>query len=278
MADLAGKTLFITGASRGIGQAIALRAARDGANVAVAAKTSKPHPMLEGTIHTAAEAIEEAGGHALALQLDARDDEAVAAAVAQTVERFGGIDIVVNNASAISLTDTPNTPMKRYDLMQSVNARATFCVTQAALPHLKASAQAGRNPHILAMSPPLNLDPRWFGSHVAYTISKYGMSMCILGWAEEFRDAGIAANALWPRTTIATAAVQNLLGGQMMMDASRTPEIVADAAHWILTQPSRSLTGQFLLDEDVLARAGVTDLSGYAAVPGTTEFVPDLFL
>ena len=278
MADLAGKTLFITGASRGIGQAIALRAARDGANVAVAAKTSKPHPMLEGTIHTAAEAIEEAGGHALALQLDARDEEAVAAAVAQTVERFGGIDIVVNNASAISLTDTPNTPMKRYDLMQSVNARATFCVTQAALPHLKASAQAGRNPHILAMSPPLNLDPRWFGSHVAYTISKYGMSMCILGWAEEFRDAGIAANALWPRTTIATAAVQNLLGGQMMMDASRTPEIVADAAHWILTQPSRSLTGQFLLDEDVLARAGVTDLSGYAAVPGTTEFVPDLFL
>ncbi len=278
MASLEGKTLFITGASRGIGEAIAVRAARGGANVVVAAKTVEPHPKLEGTIHTAAAAIESAGGKALAIQLDARDERAVAAAIAQAADHFGGIDIVVNNASAISLTDTPNTPMKRYDLMQEVNTRGTFCVTQAALPHLKASARAGRDPHILTLSPPLNLEPRWFGGHVAYTISKYGMSMCVLGWAEEFADEGIAATALWPRTTIATAAVKYALGGQMMMDASRTPAIVADAAHWILTQPSRSLTGQFLLDDDVLARAGVTDLSGYAAVPGTTEFVPDLFL
>ena len=278
MADLAGKTLFITGASRGIGKAIARRAARDGANVVVAAKTAEPHPRLEGTIHTAAAEVEAAGGHALALQVDARDEERVAEAVQETVDRFGGIDIVVNNASAISLTDTANTEMKRYDLMQSVNTRATFCTTRAALPHLKESARAGRNPHILTLSPPLNLDPKWFGGHVAYTISKYGMSMCVLGWAEEFADIGIAANALWPQTTIATAAVQNLLGGQMMMDASRTPEIVADAAHWILTQPSKECTGHFWIDEDVMAKAGVTDLSGYAAVPGTTEFVPDLFL
>jgi citronellol/citronellal dehydrogenase len=276
MADLAGKTLFITGASRGIGKAIARRAARDGANVVVAAKTIEPHPKLDGTIHTAAAEIEAAGGHALAIQLDARDEDAVAAAVAQAVERFGGIDVVVNNASAISLTDTPNTPMKRFDLMMGVNVRATFAVTQAALPHLKASAKAGRSPHILTLSPPLNLDPRWFGGHVAYTISKYGMSMCVLGWAEEFADDGIAANALWPKTTIATAAVQNLLGGQMMVDASRTPEIVADAAHAILTRDD--LTGQFLIDEDVLREAGVTDFGGYAVVPGTTEFVPDLFL
>ena len=276
MRTLAGQTLFITGASRGIGKAIALRAARDGANVVVAAKTAEPHPRLDGTIHTAAAEIEAAGGQALAVQLDARDEDAVAAAVAAAVERFGRIDVVVNNASAISLTDTPNTPMKRFDLMMGVNVRATFAVTAAALPHLKASARAGRHPHILTLSPPLNLDPRWFGSHVAYTISKYGMSMCVLGWAEEFADDGIAANALWPKTTIATAAVQNLLGGQMMMDASRTPEIVADAAHAVLT--SDGVTGQFLLDEDVLRDAGVTDFSGYAAVPGTTEFVPDLFL
>lgn len=273
---LAGKTLFITGASRGIGKAIALRAARDGASVVVAAKTVDPHPKLDGTIHTAAAEIEAAGGQALAVQLDARDDEAVSAAVAAAVERFGGIDVVVNNASAISLTDTPNTPMKRFDLMMGVNVRATFAVTRAALPHLKASAKAGRSPHVLTLSPPLTLDPRWFGGHVAYTISKYGMSMCVLGWAEEFADDGIAANALWPKTTIATAAVQNLLGGQRMADASRTPEIVADAAHAILT--SDGVTGQFLIDEDVLRAAGVTDFSGYAAVPGTTEFVPDLFL
>lgn len=278
MSRLEGKTLFITGASRGIGEAIAVRAARDGANVVLAAKTAEPHPKLEGTIHTAAAAVEAAGGQALALQLDARDEGAVAAAVARAAEHFGGIDIVVNNASAISLTDTPNTPMKRYDLLQEVNTRGTFCVTQAALPHLKASARAGRDPHILTLSPPLNLSPRWFGGHVAYTISKYGMSMCVLGWAEEFADEGIAANALWPKTTIATAAVRYALGGQRMMDASRTPAIVADAAHWIVTQPSRRFTGQFLLDEDVLARMGATDLSGYAAVPGTTEFIPDLFL
>ncbi len=276
MRTLAGQTLFITGASRGIGKAIALRAARDGANVVVAAKTAEPHPRLDGTIHTAAAEIEAAGGQAFAVQLDARDEDAVAAAVAAAAERFGGIDVVVNNASAISLTDTPNTPLKRFDLMMGVNVRATFAVTQAVLPHLRASAQAGRSPHILTLSPPLNLDPRWFGGHVAYTISKYGMSMCVLGWAEEFADDGIAANALWPRTTIATAAVQNLLGGQMMMDASRTPEIVADAAHAVLT--SSGVTGQFLLDEDVLRDAGVTDFARYAAVPGTTEFVPDLFL
>lgn len=276
MRTLSGQTLFITGASRGIGKAIALRAARDGANVIVAAKTAEPHPKLDGTIHTAAAEIEAAGGQALAVQLDARDEDAVSAAIAQAVERFGGIDVVVNNASAISLTDTPNTPMKRFDLMMGVNVRATFAVTQAALPHLKASAKAGRHPHILTLSPPLNLDPRWFGGHVAYTISKYGMSMCVLGWAEEFADDGIAANALWPKTTIATAAVQNLLGGQMMVDASRTPEIVADAAHAVLT--SDGVTGQFLIDEDVLRAAGVTDFGGYAVVPGTTEFVPDLFL
>jgi len=277
MASLSGKTIFLTGGSRGIGRAIAIRAARDGANVTIASKTAEPHPKLPGTIHTVAAEIEEAGGHALPLQVDARDEDRVAEAIAETVDRFGGIDIVVNNASAIFLADTPNTPMKRFDLMQQVNARATFCVTQAALPHLKASAKAGRDPHVLALSPPLNLDPRWFGPHVAYTISKYGMSMCILGWGEELKEDGIAANALWPRTTIATAAVKYALGGDAMMNASRTPEIMADAAHWVLTQPA-STTGNFFIDDDVLERAGVTDLSGYAVVPGNTEFFPDLFL
>lgn len=278
MASLSGKTLFLTGGSRGIGRAIALRAARDGANVAIASKTAEPHPKLPGTIHSVAAEIEAAGGQALALQVDARDEDRVAEAVAETAERFGGIDIVVNNASAISLTDTPNTSMKRYDLMQDVNTRGTYCVTQACLPHLKASAKAGRNPHILALSPPLNLDPEWFGPHVAYTISKYGMSMCILGFANEFADLGIAANALWPRTTIATAAVQYALGGDAMMDASRTPEIMADAAHAVLTRDAKAATGNFYIDDEVLAEAGVTDLSGYAVVPGNTEFVPDLFL
>ena len=277
MASLSGKTLFITGGSRGIGRAIALRAARDGANVTIASKTAEPHPKLPGTIHTVAEEIEEAGGQALPLQVDARDEDRVAEAVAETVDRFGGIDIVVNNASAILLADTENTPMKRYDLMQDVNARATFCTTQTALPHLKESAKAGRNPHVLVLSPPLNLDPKWFGPHVAYSISKYGMSMCVLGWGEELQEYGIAANALWPRTTIATAAVKYALGGDAMMQMSRTPEIMADAAHAVLTMPS-DRTGNFFIDDEVLAETGKTDLSEYAVTPGATEFMPDLFL
>ncbi len=277
MASLQGKTIFMTGGSRGIGRAIAIRAARDGANVAIASKTAEPHPKLPGTIHTVAAEIEEAGGKALPLQVDARDEDRVLEAVNETAEHFGGIDIVVNNASAIFLAGTESTPMKRYDLMQEVNTRATFCTTQAALPHLKASAKAGRNPHVMALSPPLNLDPQWFGSHVAYTISKYGMSMCILGWGEELQDEGIAANALWPRTTIATAAVKYALGGDAMMNMSRTPEIMADAAHWVLTQPSTT-TGHFFIDDEVLAKTGKTDLSEYAVTPGATEFMPDLFL
>ena len=277
MPTLTGKTLFITGASRGIGKAIALRAARDGANIVVAAKTAEPHPRLDGTIHTAAAEIEAAGGHALALQVDARDEVRVGEAMKEAADHFGGIDVVVNNASAIFLAGTAHTPMKRVDLMFGVNVRGTFCVTQAALPYLEASATAGRDPHILTLSPPLAMDEKWFAPHVAYTISKFGMSMCVLGWAGEFRDAGIAANALWPRTTIATAAVENLLGGEQMMAASRTPAIMADAAHWILTQPSRSLTGQFLVDDEVMARAGVTDLSGYAVTPGA-ELMPDFFV
>ncbi len=277
MPSLSGKTLFITGASRGIGKAIALRAARDGANVVVAAKTSEPHPRLDGTIHTAAAEIEAAGGKALALQVDARDEDRVAEAMQQAADHFGGIDVVVNNASAIFLADTAHTPMKRVDLMLGVNVRATFCVTQAALPFLLKSAEAGRNPHIMTLSPPLNMDEKWFAPHVAYTISKYGMSMCVLGWAGEFREAGIAANALWPRTTIATAAVENLLGGKAMMAASRTPAIVADAAHWILTQPSRECTGNFFIDDEVMARAGVTDLDQYAVTPGA-ELMPDFFV
>ena len=277
MASLSGKTLFITGGSRGIGRAIALRAARDGANVTIASKTAEPHPKLPGTIHTVAEEIEEAGGQALPLQVDARDEDRVAEAVAETVDRFGGIDIVVNNASAILLADTENTPMKRYDLMQDVNARATFCTTQTALPHLKESAKAGRNPHVLVLSPPFNLAPKWFGPHVAYSISKYGMSMCVLGWGEELQEYGIAANALWPRTTIATAAVKYALGGDAMMQMSRTPEIMADAAHAVLTMPS-DRTGNFFIDDEVLAETGKTDLSEYAVTPGATEFMPDLFL
>ena len=277
MSSLSGKTLFITGASRGIGKAIALRAARDGANVVVASKTAEPHPKLDGTIHTAAAEIEAAGGKALALQVDARDEDRVQEAMQQAAERFGGIDIVINNASAIFLADTAHTPMKRVDLMLGVNVRATFCVTQAALPFLHASAKAGRDPHIMTLSPPLNMEERWFAPHVAYTISKFGMSMCVLGWAGEFREAGIAANALWPRTTIATAAVENLLGGEAMMAASRTPEIMADAAHWVLTQPSRACTGNFFIDDEVMAKAGVTDLDKYAVTPGA-ELMPDFFV
>ena len=273
MASLRGKTLFITGASRGIGKAIALRAAKDGANIAIAAKTTQPQPKLPGTIFTAAEEIEKAGGKALACVTDIRDEAQVAAAVAKTVEVFGGIDILVNNASAISLTGTVDTPMKRYDLMHGVNVRGTFVCSQACIPHLKKAS----NPHILNNSPPLNLQARWFAPHVAYTMSKFGMSLCVLGMAEELKEDGIAVNALWPKTMIATAAVQNLLGGEASIRGSRKPEIMADAAHAILTKPSRDFTGQFCIDEEVLRAEGVTDFSNYQAVPGAQLF-GDLFV
>jgi len=274
--SLKGRTLFITGASRGIGLAIALRAARDGANVAIAAKTTEPHPKLPGTIHSAAEEVEKAGGAALALACDIRDERQVAAAVAQAAERFGGIDILVNNASAISLTGTLETPMKRFDLMFGVNVRGTYLCSQACIPHLKASAQAGRNPHILMLSPPLNLKPKWFKNHVAYTMAKYGMSMCVLGMAGEFRAEGIAVNALWPRTVIKTAALAMIPGVDTRM--CRTPEILADAAHAILVSDARRHTGHFYLDEEVLASTGVTDLGRYAVLKGNNKFLPDLFL
>ena len=276
-AGLRGKTLFITGGSRGIGLAIALRAARDGANVVIAAKTVEPHPKLEGTIHSAASAIEKAGGHALPIACDIRDERAVHAAVREAVARFGGIDILVNNASAISLTGTAETPMKRFDLMFAVNVRGTYLCSQACLPHLEASAAAGRNPHILTLSPPLNLDPRWFRDHVAYTMAKYGMSMCVLGMAEEFRGRGIAVNALWPRTVIATAAVAMIPGAPERVDMMRRPEILADAAHAILTRDARSTSGRFFIDEEALAEAGRTDFERYAVKPGT-PLLPDLFL
>jgi citronellol/citronellal dehydrogenase len=268
--SLAGRTLFITGGSRGIGLAIAIAAAREGANVTIAAKTDTPNPKLPGTIYTAAEAIEAAGGKALPLTVDVRDEAQIALAVQQTVDRFGGIDVCVNNASAIQLTPTLATPMKRFDLMFTVNVRATFATSQACLPHLLESPQ----PHILNLGPPLNMDPRWFGPHVAYTMSKYGMSMCVLGMAEEFRGQ-VAVNALWPRTTIATAAV-NMLGGETLMSASRKPEIVGDAARWILDQP-KSCTGNFFIDEEVLRGAGVTDFERYAVTPGA-PLQPDFFL
>jgi citronellol/citronellal dehydrogenase len=271
MADLKGKTLFISGGSRGIGLAIALRAARDGANVVIAAKTTEPHPKLPGTIFTAAEEIERAGGKALPYQTDIRDEDQVMRAVEAAVERFGGIDILVNNASAISLTGTAETPMKRFDLMMGINLRGTYLCSRACLPHLRRA----KNPHILTLSPPLNMNPRWFGPHVAYTIAKYGMSMCVLGMAEEFRKDGIAVNALWPRTTIATAALQIIPGAQP--EAGRTPEIMADAAHAVLARDSRSLTGRFLIDEDVLREAGVTDFERYAVKRGETLRI-DLFL
>jgi citronellol/citronellal dehydrogenase len=273
MASLEGRTLFITGASRGIGKAIALRAARDGANIAIAAKTAEPHPKLPGTIHTAAEEVEQAGGHALACVVDIRDEAQIAAAVAATVERFGGIDILVNNASAISLTGTLETPMKRFDLMHGVNTRGTFACSQACLPHLKRA----ENPHILNLSPPLNMEARWFAPHVAYTMAKFGMSMCVLGMAEELRGDGVAVNALWPATVIATAAVQNLLGGDEVVRRSRKPEIVADAAYAILTKPSREFTGRFCIDEEVLREEGVEDFSVYAVEPGM-ELIPDFFV
>ncbi len=273
---LSGKTLFITGASRGIGLAIALRAARDGANVAIAAKTTDPHPRLPGTIYSAAKEIEAAGGRALPLAVDIRDEAQVESAVAQTVATFGGLDILVNNASAISLTGTLDTSMKRYDLMHQVNARGTFICTKTCMPHLKRAA----NPHVLMISPPLNLDERWFAPHVAYTMAKYGMSLCVLGMAGEFRADGVAVNALWPRTIIGTAALQAIptIGVEERM-RTRTPEIVADAAHVILTGDARAHTGRFFLDDDVLRSAGVTDLSQYRHAGVTdADLLPDLFL
>jgi citronellol/citronellal dehydrogenase len=271
MGTLAGKTLFITGASRGIGLAIALRAARDGANIVIAAKSGVPNPKLPGTIHTAASAVEAAGGNALALQVDIREEDQVRAAAAQAAERFGGIDIVVNNASAIWLAGTADTPMKRYDLMHQVNTRGTFLVTQSCLPYLKQAA----NPHVLMLSPPPNLDPKWFAPHTAYTIAKYGMSLCVLGMSAEFAPLGIAVNALWPRTVIATAAIGMIDG--VKPEHCRKPEIVADAAHAILIRPARSHTGQFLIDEEILRRSGVNNFDNYAVSPGV-PLLPDLFL
>lgn len=270
----------MTGGSRGIGLAIALRLAREGVNVVIAAKTAEPHPKLPGTIYTAAEAIEKAGGKALPVICDIRDEHQVAFAVGKAISNFGGIDIVVNNASAISLTATLDTDMNRYDLMHQVNARGTFMVGKMCIPHLRKSAAAGRNPHILTLSPPLDMRAKWFAPHLAYSLAKYGMSLCTLAWSQEFRAAGIAANSLWPHTTIATAAV-NMLGGEAMMRKSRTPEIMADAAAVILRQPAREFTGLFCIDDLVLHdKAGVTDFSHYAAVPGTPtrELTPDLFI
>jgi citronellol/citronellal dehydrogenase len=273
MSTLKGKTLFITGASRGIGKAIGLRAARDGANVVVAAKTAEAHPRLPGTIHSAAEEMEKAGGRALACVVDVRSEDQIQAAVQAAVAKFGGIDILVNNASAINLTGTVATSMKRYDLMHQINTRGTFACSQACVPYLLKAA----NPHVLNLSPPLDMQEKWFAPHVAYTMAKFGMSMCVLGMAGEFRADGIAFNALWPRTIIATAAVQNLLGGDASIQGSRTPEIMADAAHVILTRPSRECTGNFFVDDDVLRSAGVTDLSKYQVVPGA-DLIPDFFV
>ena len=273
--NLQGKTLFITGASRGIGLAIAKRAAADGANIVVVAKTTDANPKLPGTIYSAAEEIKAAGGQALPLAVDIRDEDAVLAAVTQAVQAFGGIDILVNNASAISLTDTEHTPMKRYDLMNGVNARGTYLCTQACLPELKKSAAAGRNPHVLSMSPPLSMKPHWFENHTAYTMAKYGMSMCTLGHAGEFKKYGIAVNSLWPRTAIATAALQMIPGVDTRL--CRKPEILSDAAYLILTSPN-SNTGNFFIDDELLASHGVTDLEKYSVTPGTKNFVPDFFV
>jgi citronellol/citronellal dehydrogenase len=272
MRSLQGKTLFITGASRGIGKSIALRAARDGANIVVAAKTAEEHSTLPGTIYSAAAELEAAGGRALPLTVDVRDENRVAAAVGEAVDAFGGIDIVVNNASAINLTDTASTPMRRFDLMMSVNLRGTFAVTQACLPHLLRA----NDPHVLVLSPPPSLAAEWYRPHVAYTISKMGMSLCVLGWAEEFRGAGIAANALWPRTLIDTAAM-GTVGGAIQPRHCRRPDIVADAAHAILTRPSRQCTGNFFIDEEVLRQEGVTDFAPYAVDP-KGKLMTDLFV
>ncbi len=271
--SLQGKTLVITGASRGIGLAIGLRAARDGANVAILAKTAEPNPKLPGTVFSAAAEIEAAGGKALPLVVDIRYEDQVAAAVAKTVETFGGIDILVNNASAIHLTGTLSTPMKRYDLMHQINTRGTFVCSQAVIPHLRKAS----NPHVLNLSPPLNMEARWFGPHVAYTMAKFGMSMCVLGMAQEFKRDGIAFNALWPRTAIATAAVKNLLGGEQSIRGSRKPEIMADAAYEIFSRPARECTGNFFIDDEVLASIGKTDLTEYAVDP-SAPLLPDFFV
>ena len=274
--SLNGKTLFVTGASRGIGLAIARRAAADGANVVLVAKTTEPNPKLPGTLYSAAEEVEAAGGRALPVPTDIRDEDAVAAAVRAAVERFGGIDILVNNASAISLTGTAATPMKRFDLMFGVNVRGTYCCTQACLPHLIEAGKAGRNPHVLNMAPPLSMKPHWFAHHTAYTMAKYGMSMCTLGHAAEFARHGIGVNSLWPRTAIATAALQMIPGVDVAK--CRKPEILADAAHLILTRDARTTSGNFFIDDTLLAQHGVTDLDRYSVVPGTTDFIPDFFV
>jgi citronellol/citronellal dehydrogenase len=273
MNSLKNKTLFVSGASRGIGLAIAKRAAKDGANVILAAKTAEPHPKLPGTIYTAAEEIEEVGGKALPVVCDIRDEENVRNAVNKGLDHFGAIDICINNASAIQLTGTLQTDMKRYDLMNQINARGTFLVSKVCLPHLIKSD----NPHILNLSPPLDMDPKWFGPHVAYTMAKFGMSLCVLGMAEEFKEEGVAVNALWPRTAVATAAIKNALGGDSIMNISRSPEIMADAAHVILTKNSREFTGNFCIDDNLLADNGVTDFSQYAQVP-FAELAPDFFV
>jgi len=274
--SLAGKKIFVTGGSRGIGLAIAIRAAKDGAMIAIAAKTNEPNPKLPGTIHTAASDITAAGGKALAIQCDLRDENQISAAVDQAAKEFGGIDILINNASAINLTPTLQTPAKRFDLMFDVNVRGTFLTSQAVLPHLQESAKAGRNPHILTLSPPLSMKAKWFRNHVAYTMAKYGMSMCVLGMAEEFKREKIAVNALWPRTAIDTAALAMIPGVDTA--ACRTPEILADAAYIILNRESASCSGNFFVDDEVLASEGITDLEKYSVVPGTTDFLLDFFL
>ncbi len=274
--SLQGKRVFITGGSRGIGLAIALRAARDGASIAIAAKTAEPNPKLPGTIYSAAEQIKAAGGTALPIQCDLRDETQIAAAVAQAAAEFGGIDILINNASAINLTRTEETPAKRFDLMFDVNVRGTFLTSQAAIPFLRDSAEAGRNPHILNLSPPLSMKPKWFKNHVAYTMAKYGMSMCVLGMSEEFKRDGIAVNALWPRTAIDTAALQMIPGVDTA--ACRTPEILSDSAYIILNRNSKECTGNFFVDDEVLASEGITDLEKYSVVPGTKDFLLDFFL
>ena len=274
--SLAGKRIFITGGSRGIGLAIALRAAADGASIAIAAKTADANPKLPGTIFSAAKEIEAAGGTALPIQCDVRDEAAIEAAVAKAAEQFGGLDILINNASAINLTPTEKTPAKRFDLMFDVNVRGTFLTSQAAIPYLRESAKAGRNPHILTLSPPLSMSPKWFKNHVAYTMSKYGMSMCVLGMSEEFKREGIAVNALWPRTAIDTAALQMIPG--VDTNFCRKPEILADTAHIILNRDAKTTTGNFFVDDEVLASEGITDLEKYSVKPGTTDFLLDFFL